>query len=454
MIVTTIVMSRKAVWCFTVPSGLMDETAQDGISVEYASKTYTVVLGPVEDPDQAASYPHQHGYIACPKSVALTKGQAISILKQIGAYEDGQYVHELDSTKAKYHAYCFKSSSGMFTSAERAIKRAWDAVEEGDGVKVTPKRLKAKLAVTEGVSFVARNKPVIDTFLCTPEVRQSGRDLIEEVDRIANMIAFLSACNRFNEQIKLMVEKNGITTTHPAFKDSTRHDQMRALNCIALLPMVTNRARITDGIPALWFHGLPHCGKSFLFSQMPNYKKVATDAVGVSRYRLEGDQSGLLLDDVDEGFLLKPENSKTLKALTLGEREVVKTMGDTQEIRAFVVCTSNGVPDFLQEYKKKEEDGPDAERAHQFNCNAWKRRFVTLFFDEEMEPNFQFIDFEQISLNLVARKLFELYYEDIESETLKALFTKYYNHIGGMWKPEDVQLYDEFKEQRDAIKIK
>jgi hypothetical protein len=334
----------------------------------------------------------------------------------------------------------------MFTSAERAIKRAWDAVQDNDGVKVTPKRLRAKLALSEGVSFVSRNKPVIETFLNTPEVRQSGRDLVEEVDRIANMLAFKEACKRFNQQLERMVEKNGITTTHPAFKDSTRMDQLAALNCIALLPMLMNRARITDNIPAIWFHGLPHCGKSFLFSQMPNYKKVATDAVGVSRFRLEGDQAGLLLDDLDEGFLFKPENSKTLKALTLGEREVVKTMGDTQEIRAFVVCTSNGAPDFLQDYKKKEEDGPDAERSHQFNCNAWKRRFVTLFFDEEMEPSSQYVDFEQTSLNLVARKLFEYAYGVIDSEDLKKLFTKYYDHVGGMWKPEDVQLYQEMEE--------
>ena len=447
-------MSRKAVWCFTVPSGLIDETAQDGISVEYVSKTYTVVIGPVEDPDQAASYKHQHGYIACPKSVALTKGQAISILKQIGAYEDGQYVHELDSTKAKYHSYCFKTSDCMFTSAERAIKRAWDAVQENDGVKVTPKRLKAKLAKSEGVSFVSRNKPVIDTFLNTPEIRQSGRDLVEEVDRIENMIAFTEACKRFNDQLIAMVDKNGISTTHPAFKDVSRMDQVCAFNCMALLPMLVNRARITDNIPAIWFHGLPHCGKSFLFSQMTNYKKVATDAVGVSRFRLDGDQSGLLLDDLDEGFLFKSENSKTLKALTLGEREVVKTMGDTQEIRAFVVCTSNGVPDFLQVYKKKEEDGPDAERSHQFNCNAWKRRFVTLFFDEEMEPSSQYVDFEQTSLNLCARKLFEFAYECIESEHLKSLFTKYYDHIVSEWKPEDVQLYQEMEARKGAIHTK
>lgn len=419
-----------------------DATQSAGIPLEWGCKTYTIVIGPVEQPDSATDYPHQHGYVSCPVSTAITKGQAKAILGSIGAYKEDMYLHELETNRQKYHAYCFKGENGTHTSAERAIKRAWDDIQDVEGVKVTPKRLKAKLAVQEGASFVARNKPVIETYLLTPELRSSGRDIDEEVDKESNMRAFMQVIVNYRAQITDMVSKNGIETTHQAYADSSRDDQVEAIVCTSLLPLLVNRARITDGIPGLWFHGLPQCGKSYLFSQVPNYKKVATDAVGVSRFRLEGDQSGLLIDDVDEGFLFKPENSKTLKAITLGEREVVKTMGDTQEIRAFVVCTSNGLPDYLNPYQPKEGDGPTAERSYAFNCNAWKRRFVSLYFDVPVETSSIFVDFEQTAINIVARRAFAIAYEAIESEKLKSLFEKYYNHLENTWTDEDKELYN------------
>ena len=442
-------MSRKAVWCFTVPSTYVCENdlvtvGKDGSPVEYNNKRYTIVIGPQEDPDNVAPYIHHHGYIQCPPGCVLTKGQASTILKAINLYSDGMYLHELETTKGKYHAYCFKSDTNCHTSAERAIKRAMDNIEEDDGVKITPKRLKAKLAQQEGASFVARNKQVIDVVLNTPEIRKDKKTIEIEVDETVNMKNYMQAIANFNGLLDNAIKTNGIVTTHPAFVNTDRTDQVNAIMCIALLPALARRVRVTDKLPALWFHGMPHCGKSYLFSQIPNYKRVATDADGVSRFRMDGDQTAYLIDDIDAGWLFKPTNSKTLKALAIGEREVVKTLGDTQEVRGFVVFTSNCIPDHLAPLGAIAEgvDRSYAEKEHQFNCNAWKRRVVSVYFDTACEYEADFIDFELNSLDSIARKAFEVCYDKIKNDNLRKLLSVYYTHISAQWTDVERKLYE------------
>lgn len=433
-------MARKATWCFTIESAIHEPTGENGVPVQYNSSFCTLVVGPIESPDSNTDYPHQHGYIQCLAGAVLTKGQAASLLKEANCYKEDMYLHELETTRAKYHSYCFKNNSACFTSAERAIKRAMESIENDQGLKITSKRLKHKLATSEGPSFVAKNKQVIDVVLSTPDLKDNGKHLNEEVDVEENLIAYTNALTEFRKIIKATVKKNGIVTTHPAFNNASRKDQARAILCLAVLPQLVFRARITDGLPGLWFHGRPHCGKSYLFSQIPCYKKVPTDAEGVSRFKLEGEQSAWLLDDVDSGWLLKPSNSKTLKALAIGEREMVKTMGDTQEVRGFVVLTSNCVPDHLSPLGPTPENvnRENAEKDHEFNCNAWKRRLVSLYFDEPVEYQPVYVDFDVTSLDMVARKAFENAYEHLESNALKSLFAKYYNHICGQWTEKDL----------------
>jgi len=438
-------MSRKALWCFTFPvDGDEHAVSKDGIEVQYHSKTYKVVIGPVEQPDSNSDYPHQHGYIQCPISTALTKGQAEAILRSIKLFKDGMYLHELETTKAKYHSYCFKSEGGANNNAERAIKRAYQHIEEVDGVKVTKKRLTTQLAKKEGATFVARNKQIIDVTLATPEIYKDNKTVDESVDAKENMRNYMQCIVNFKQIITDAVTKHGIVTTHKLFQECSREDQVNAVIAIALLPTIARRKRITDGLPALWFHGLPNCGKSYLFSQIPNYKKIATDAEGVGRFRMEGEQTAYLIDDVDAGWIFKPSNSKTMKALAIGERDVIKTFGDTQEVRGFCVLTSNCVPDHLSPCPPVPE-GADAavfKKSHEYNCNAWKRRIVSLFFDETCEYDPVFVDFEMLSLDLVARKAFTTACDSIVSPVLKDAFNVYYNHVESVWTEDDVTLYN------------
>lgn len=449
-------MSRKSMWCFTyVVDADEHPSCKDGIDVQWHSKTYKVVIGPVEQPDSNTDYPHQHGYIQCPVSTALTKGQAIAILESIKLYKAGMYLHELETTKAKYHAYCFKSTGGANNNAERAIKRAYEHIEETDGVKVTKKRLVTQLAKAEGATFVARNKQIIDVTLATPEIYKDNKTVDESVDAKENMRNYMQCIVNFKQIISAAVQKNGIVTTHKLFEDVSREDQVNAIIAIALLPTIARRKRITDGLPALWFHGLPNCGKSYLFAQIPNYKKIATDAEGVGRFKMEGDQTAYLIDDVDAGWIFKPCNSKTMKALAIGERDVIKTFGDTQEVRGFCVLTSNCVPDHLCPCPPTPEGtDPDMfKKGHEYNCNAWKRRIVSLFFDETCDMDSIFVDFEMMSLDLVARKAFEIACESIVSPVLKNAFDVYYNHVKNVWKEDDVTLYNDVFESVERASV-
>jgi len=433
-------------WCFTFPVDA-DEHAvsKDGIEVQWHSKTYKVVIGPVEQADGTHAYPHQHGYVQCPVSTALTKGQARAILESIKLYKDGMYLHELETTKAKYHSYCFKSEGGANNNAERAIKRAYEHIEGNEGVKVTKKRLVTQLAKSEGATFVARNKQIIEVTLATPEIYKDSKTIDEYVSPSKNMRNYMQCLVNFKQIITDAVKKNGIVTTHKLFEDCSREDQVHAVIAIALLPAIVRRKRITDGLPALWFHGLPNCGKSYLFSQLPNYKKIATDAEGVGRFRMEGEQTAYLIDDVDAGWIFKPANSKTMKALSIGERDVIKTFGDTQEVRGFCVLTSNCVPDHLSPCPPVPE-GTDAatfQKGHEYNCNAWKRRIISLYFDETCDYDPIFVDFEMLSLDLVARKAFEIACESIVSPGLKDAFRVYYEHVQNVWTDEEVKLYND-----------
>jgi hypothetical protein len=438
-------MVRLANWCFTSEACEgVETTPRDGAVFVFRNKQIKLVLGPIEEPDGNTNYPHRHGLISCLNSETLTKGQAIDFLKEQGLYSDGQYLHKIDSTKEKYVAYCFKSADGTASKAERAIKRAADTISSIHGLKVTPKRLRGELATQEGASFLARNKAVIDVYASTPELHQNKKKIVESIDKVDNMKNFMTAIVNFKTVIERAIKGNGIVTTSSYFRDSTRDDQISAVICIALLPTVAERKRITDGIPGLWFHGAAHCGKSFLFSQLPDYKKVATDAEGVSRFKLENTQTGYLIDDVDVGWINKPSNAKTMKALAVGERETIKTFGDTQEVRGFVVLTGNSLPDYLAPCPAVPEGtDPDTfQRSFAFNSAAWKRRFVAVSFTEACDFDFIYVDFDACSLDIIARKAFQTAYESIESDKLKHMLKPYYDNCVNVWSDEETELYN------------
>lgn len=440
---------KRSTWCFTLPAGIANPTSEIGDAFEKNGKLYNIIIGPVEKPDNAfQGGEHQHGYIQCPPNTSLTIGQAKSMLLAHGLHVNGEidyYLKPVDRTRKIYHAYCFKSLNVSTNAAENILKRARHEIEEVDKLKVTAKRLKDKIAATEGWSFLSRHKQLIDTSLAHPEVQRNNKTLTVEIDEKQNLKNYMQAISRFKRIIKKNVKDHGIVTSHFAFEDVPRNDHVNAIICLALLPVLCNRVRVTDNMPALWFHGHSNCGKSYLFSQTPNYKRIATDAEGVSRFKLEQDQNAFLMDDLDPGWLFKPTNSKTLKALTIGERETVKVFGETQEVRGFVVLTSNYEPDHLMPFVADQTMTPDeianAKKGHLINCNAWRRRIVSLAFDDPINEPSAFIDFDMFKLDIVARQCFESAYEQLKSQALIDMLKQYYDHIHEQWTEDELDMY-------------
>ena len=441
-------MARKAFWCFTVEA---DEeapwrpTSEEGEPHEDRRKIFRVGIGPLELPDGNSDYPHHHGFIQCPPGETLTKGQAEAILHAKGI--KFTYLHELLSKKDKYITYSWKSQSNTHTSAERAIKRSIDKIN-ASGMKLTAKRVKTDLTLHEGASFVHKHKGVVEVTLATPELCASSRKIVvEKVNTKVNMRNYMQCVVRYQKLIRGALD-NGFSTTNEAFRDSSREDQLEAVILITLLPMAMFRKRIIDKIPGLFFHGLPNCGKSFMFDQMPCYKKIATDAEGVARFKLEGDQSAFFLNDIDSGWLFKPSNQKTLKALANGEQETIKTHGDTVAIRGFVVFTSNCQPDYFDSQPTFPENADEKKKVaitkgHLQNCNSWKRRLITLEFTEPVDFDPIHVDFEDSHLEIVARQAIVLCFSRIQSDRLKELFRVYVDAIQEHWEDEELALYEE-----------
>ncbi len=106
-----------------------------------------------------------------------------------------------------------------------------------------------------------------------------------------------------------------------------------AVTMIAFLPMLVERTKKPDNIPALYFYGDAGTGKSNFFNQYPCYHKVATDAFGGSRYQKNTNVDGYLLDNITSDTLDDRTNSSTVRNLALGGTATVKICGNTQQVR-------------------------------------------------------------------------------------------------------------------------
>jgi hypothetical protein len=123
-----------------------------------------------------------------------------------------------------------------------------------------------------------------------------------------------------------------------------------------------------------------------------------------------------------------------MRSLVIGESDSVKTFGDTQEVRGWVVMTSNSTPRFLEVEVPNPEGLSDdklaaAQRDFDIQCAAWKRRFLTLNFTEPVDLDDMFIDFSLNSLNIVAMQAIIKSYQKLQSEDLKTLFKTYYDYV-------------------------
>lgn len=105
-------MSKKALWCFTLPTGVREPTPTYGVQVQYRSKTYTFVVGDGQAPNKRFNFEHQLGFIQCAPHVTITDGQALTILRQENCL-NVRHLSVIDwrwANKNAYQANCFKET--------------------------------------------------------------------------------------------------------------------------------------------------------------------------------------------------------------------------------------------------------------------------------------------------------------------------------------------------------
>jgi hypothetical protein len=427
---------RRVHWCFCVEEkdiSLVEETSKQGKPVKIKEKMYTLYIGPIKEPDDLIHNCHRLGMIYS-KQHAITRGQAKAVLNALEI--NIQNVMSLLKTckPSTYLDYAWNSLDLKKSEAEQLIKQCINALTD-EGIITTSEKLRAKIKEAYGANFVVHNKSLIDLMMRSPEYFPNVIIVNEKVNQEENFINILKVTNTFSEIVSRAVSKNGYITSHKKFQNLSNFDINLTITMLAILPMIAKRTEYPDDLPGLYFYGEPSSGKSFFFNKSPAYHKVATDAPGVSRYRLQVYERAFLLDDINSKILNDKTNSSTIRNLTLGGVTTVKISGEIQNVQGFVVCTSNDTPDFIEDTSEGIFNVTEA------NFLAWRRRFITIKFTDFVDEDPKKVDFGYISATEALKYVFDLCYGLLESVPVKEMFNKYHEAINSKLSPEYLEKF-------------
>ncbi len=437
---------RRVHWCMTIPATIDEgrETSMEGVPFLHDQLSFTIYIGPVEMADATTDWPHRHVMVSCPYSSTRSRAKAV-LAGYLGADLGDIYCQPLETTPREYLKYCWKGTTSMKRKAEVSLDSAIKRVKAA-GMQVTVERVERDLACNEGVSFVSANQSLIRTAGRLAGVMDERKTIEVAVDACENMFQASRVLSEFFTLVDRLVQAGGVDTTCDFLNDNSKEEQVAAIMCLSLLPSLFKR--LFDRLPGLFFWGVPSAGKSFLFDANPAFRKVAMDAGGVSRFRLEAIQAAFLLDDMKSDFLQKSDNSATLRNLTLGAEARVKVHGETLPVRAFVVATSNEQPYFLSQTIVVPDEIKDEAQKEAFianekrNRDAWKRRFICLHFpDPFVEDDVIECSWEHDTALYVVARAFQRYFTQCSSPVRKRLQI-YVDHIGKYALPELEAMFD------------
>jgi len=427
--------TRKVRWTFHLEEkdiSKVEETPRKGKNLELKENIYVLYIGPIKEKDKFFPYYHRLGMLYC-KNKPITRGQAKEALALALEIKPDDFHVQLTFLTAKPNTfldYAWNSSNLTKSEPEERIIHCIDELQ-AEGFVVTPDKLKSKLRKLHGVHFVVRNKMMLDDILSSPEFFPGDAVVEVKVNHEENFINVLTVTNTFYLLIDRVIRKNGYLTAHKKFKNVSNADITLSIIMIAILPMIARRKdMIPDDLPGLYFYGKPSCGKSFIFDKNPSYLKVASDAPGVSRYRLRAQQKAFLLYDVSSEIINDRTNSMTLRSLILGGDATVKISGGTQNVRGFVVCTNNKKPDFIQEISENNDE--DTEDYY----TAWKRRFIILKFTDFADEDPGKVNFGLTSTREAFKYVFDLCYGLLGNSVVKEMFREYHEAVKSILSPD------------------
>lgn len=433
---------NKRVWCITYYGNLESTpreafrraTCEDGTSVE-------IGIGPAEFDERG---PHHHCLLRC-LSRPITKSRAKAYWNELqpnAPLSETDYFKSLLTTTYQYVNYMYKSYAKLKKSRlTLAIEEAVEAITKEQGYSDASDRLKAHLFDQEGFDFVTKYKKDIEEAKKFPSLMQEKRTMDIQNDDDENASKTFQIINYFKQNLK-----NQYTEKQPApytgeFEHLSSNQQVNYILMITLLPILVNRA-FEDGIPGIIFYGIAHTGKSYFFSKCKYFKKVASDAKGVSRFKLNSNESAYLFDDSYNDYLIRKDNESTIKQLTLGQETSIKIHSNSQLVRAFVFITMNEKPFFLTvdpsllQAMHNDSNSNSTTEANGLNINnikAWRRRFITFHMTEPCEAtnDTKTLNFERSVTRMVVRHIWLQLYEECTSD-IQTKFDEYYKFIQEM----------------------
>lgn len=440
--------NKRARWSFTFRSDEMDisniTTSREGHLVTYKDAAYRIIVGPMEQADDIVPYPHRHAMLHCQGlSVTASRAkEAIAVFLNQDKFVTS-YFKPTDNPIV-YMRYMFKEAHD-----EDPKRKSKKSVDEIIADAITASKAKKgyvdKAYIEEllaspgnyGASWVSRNRQVLAKALSIKTLCDARRVINFDLNEEENMLSTMRSVKFYSDNLKSQLKTNGFHTTHRAFDDWTK-DQIRAyIMCITLIPNFVSRASQVDNLPGLYFWGKSDCGKSYMFNESVAYRKVATDAKGVSRFRQDGDQSAYLLDDWKNEDFLDNTNCSTIRQIALGSTARIKTFGDTEEIRGFVVATSNDIPFHLA------TDIPEGFSADciQKHRAALARRFITVQFTDDLDVSCGYVTWLHQSSLLAQQRTINYYIQKIPEGPIKQKLQIYTDHIEEQYTYNE--LYDE-----------
>lgn len=422
----------------------LDETTTNGHRLDFGGYTFDIYVGPQEDPDNDNSGNHNHVLVHC-QEAAVTKTKVRQVLEAYSKYnsqtvrEQITYIRRLESTKEAYMRYCYKSIEDSFMSKDDKIVK--NCVEDIKSIGMIPtgRSVKRKLIDSHGANaYNKRFCKIIDTYLMET-------DIVDERGNPAIDIDVTSNCKNFIYSLlvhRMNLKKAYIRTTYKPLNNCSILFEWTFL--LSIIPYFSKRLMgASDGLPSMYLYGKSGAGKSNLYTNCRYIRKVPTDAQGVSRYKMDHYQTALLCDDVPSDFINDKVNSSTLKNLCLGENAIVKIMGNTIDIKAFVIVTSNEEPAYMKDIVD------DTDKDSIITNASWKRRFLTCQYKEICPFDGVTVNYDDLKLRSMAaiffKKYFDLLYVDEKNRDYLSMLDTYYDiclkdYFGCS---DDVELFDE-----------
>lgn len=410
-------------WAVTWLSGehKLTRTTKDGFDFTGGDYSYTIFVGPEEDPDSECSSCHQHVLVHC-KTANVTKRKAKEALVEYSSLApeiveaNVTYISKVYSSKSNYIIYCFKGDNNNSLGKDDTIVIDTVNTLKNDGRTPVSSAIKRKLIDDHGATaFNKRFKMVLETYLAETDITDTRGNPIVKLDSKDNCTNFLTVLLCW---FALLTKTNVSTMCKPF--DIIPHNMLKQITfLISIIPYFSKRVvGMADGLPSLYLWGIQSAGKSSIFSNCRYIKKIPTDAAGVSRFRMDKMHTALLLDDVENDTINHKDNSSTLKQLTLGNDVEVKVMGATQSIKGFVIITSNTAPSYTDDTSvTTNDDGTTDNFVNRGIINAsWKRRFITCEFTSVCPFDYVSIDYDDFKLRDVAAQLFRANYIQLISK--------------------------------------